>query len=617
MRRNANRYRILTTLAIGLQCAVNSLWADDSLLAIPQVAPAEQICFVLYTVDEGLLKLTAQLYPLPDAAPRAVRLEVKKDGGWEEVDRKEIIIPGWNATFRVAAWDQTKDVAYRVRHGEKAVYAGTIRHDPVEKQTIVVAAFTGNSIYPNGGGDISRQDLIENVKKIDPDLLFFSGDQVYDHHHHLAYWLKFGRDFGAITRDRPTVTIPDDHDVGQSNLWGAGGKKSHRPNGEDGGYFKSPDYVREVERAQTSHLPDPFDPTPIDRGIGVYYTDLNVGGISFAILEDRKFKSSPAGLVPDQGGRIDHVKGGFDPAAYDHPEAVLLGERQLAFLRQWAADWKGAEMKAILSQTIFCGGAHVHGGVGRLRADLDSNGWPQSGRNRALGEMRKAFAVHIAGDQHLGTVFQHGIEAQGDAGYSFCVPSIANFYLRWWSPEEPGKNRKAGAPKYTGEHRDGLGNRVICHAAANPQQKHPLPGKALNTFAAGFGTVAFDKKDRTITFNCWPRNVDVHVAEQYPGWPITIDQLDNFGQQPVAYLPEVIVDGATDPVVQVIEEKTGQILYTLRIQGNRFQPWIFRSGRYTVKVGKEHLGDQAEQKIFRGLTGSVARNLPKIKVNFH
>ena len=53
MQRNANRYRIVIALAIGLQCAANFLWADDSLLAIPQVAPAEQICFVLYTVDEG------------------------------------------------------------------------------------------------------------------------------------------------------------------------------------------------------------------------------------------------------------------------------------------------------------------------------------------------------------------------------------------------------------------------------------------------------------------------------------------------------------------------------------------------------------------------------------
>ena len=35
----------------------------------------------------------------------------------------------------------------------------------------------------------------------------------------------------------------------------------------------------------------------------------------------------------------------------------------------------GADMKAVLSQTIFCGGAHIHGKVGgRLHGDLDSNG---------------------------------------------------------------------------------------------------------------------------------------------------------------------------------------------------------------------------------------------------
>ena len=47
-------------------------------------------------------------------------------------------------------------------------------------------------------------------------------------------------------------------------------------------------------------------------------------------------------------------------------------------------------MKAVLSQTIFCGGAHIHGKVGgRILADMDSNGWPQSGRSRALAEIRR------------------------------------------------------------------------------------------------------------------------------------------------------------------------------------------------------------------------------------
>jgi len=45
----------------------------------------------------------------------------------------------------------------------------------------------------------------------------------------------------------------------------------------------------------------------IKRGIGVYYTALNWGGISFAIIEDRKFKTGPEGVVPKMGPRPDHV----------------------------------------------------------------------------------------------------------------------------------------------------------------------------------------------------------------------------------------------------------------------------------------------------------------------
>jgi hypothetical protein len=39
---------------------------------------------------------------------------------------------------------------------------------------------------------------VENLKRLKPDLLFFSGDQVYNHSAHLTYWLKFGRDFGEL-----------------------------------------------------------------------------------------------------------------------------------------------------------------------------------------------------------------------------------------------------------------------------------------------------------------------------------------------------------------------------------------------------------------------------------
>ena len=585
-----------------------------NLLAIPDVARGKVICFALYTVHDNTLKLTAQLYPLKDGEDRAARLEVKRDGKWQEVATTKVIEDGWTAPFRVEKWDMTKTVPYRVRHGKKATYEGTIRRDPIDKDEIVVAGFTGNSIRPNDGGDISRQDLVDNVKKIDADVLFFSGDQVYDHHRHYAAWLKFGRDFGEIIKDRPTITIPDDHDAGQPNLWGAEGKKSTLPGAADGGYAAKPEYVQQVERAQTSHLPDAVDPKPVQRGIGVYFTDLTWGRISFAILEDRKFKTGPAGVVPKMGPRPDHIRDpDYDPKTVDVPGAKLLGERQLKFLDAWGQDWTGADMKVALSQTIFCGGAHIHGRIGgRLHADMDSNGWPQTGRNKAVKALRKAFAVHYAGDQHLGTVFHHGVDEFGDSGYSFCVPSIANLYLRWWDPVKPGENRKPGDAPYKGDHLDGFANKVTCYAAANPS-KGMHGGGALTTRSAGFGVMRLNKKTRKITMECWPRNVKIGEpgAKQYADWPITIDQTDNYAREAKAWLPTIEVSGMENPVVQVVDEAVGEVIYTLRILGTNFSPKVFKPGKYTLKVGE--LGTE-KSKTFSGIESLEKQNSKTLKV---
>ena len=345
--------------------------------------PGKDIVFTLYTVHNGVMKMTAQMYPQTDVSKK-VLLEVKQGGEWKPAGESKIVEDGWTAHFRVEKWDASKDVPFRVLYGDDSRWAGTIRQDPIDKETIVVAVFTGNSEQRGHGGDQAKADIIQNLKVQKPDLLFFSGDQVYDHRGHVRAWVRYGLEFGELVRDIPTVTIPDDHDVGQANLWGAGGKKSNTGAGHDGGYFMPVPYVQMVERAQTSHLPDPYDPTPVQRGIGVYYTSLTVGGISFAIIEDRKFKSGPHGLVPKQGPRPDHIRNpNYDPKSVDVKGAVLLGERQLKFLRHWAADWKGADMKAVLSQTVFANLAHIHGGkTNRLHADMDSNGWPQTGETR-------------------------------------------------------------------------------------------------------------------------------------------------------------------------------------------------------------------------------------------
>ena len=157
-----------------------------AVLTIPEVASKDIICFALYTVHDKTLKLTAQLYPIPDDATKEVRLEIEKDGKWVEVAKTTAIEQGWTAPFRVENWDDSQAYKYRVLHGSEATYEGIVRKNPTDKEEILVAGYTGNSIHPGHGGDISRQDLIDNVKKADVDVLFFSGDQVYDHHKHYA-----------------------------------------------------------------------------------------------------------------------------------------------------------------------------------------------------------------------------------------------------------------------------------------------------------------------------------------------------------------------------------------------------------------------------------------------
>ena len=475
------------------------------------------IAFGMYTVMNNILKMSAQMYPLYPDETRIVRLEVQKDGQWVEIAQEEVNDIGWSALFRIENWDNTKDVAYRLRHGKEAMYEGLIRKDPIHKEEIVLAAFSCSSNKDRG----DRETYVRNIEYLDPDLIFLAGDQSYDHTEHTASWLLFGSQFGEMWRTRPCISIPDDHDVGHGNLWGENGKISYAEGMSDGGYKYHHEYVKMVERCQTANLPDPFDPTPIEQGIGVYYTNLVVGEVDFAIIEDRKFKTGPKGKIPQQGPRPDHIHDpNYDPATIDLPGLVLLGERQLEFLDKWAEYSDGVEMRAVLSQTGFCGAAHLHGNKeNRLHADLDSNGWPQSGRNRALRAIKKANAVHIGGDQHLPTVVQHGIEEFGDGPWAFIVPaSVNNYYKRWWWPEDeqPGAYHDPDSPlPWTGDYYDGMGNRITMYAYANPES----PSEA-----AGFGLIRFHKTLMEVTFECWPRDVYVleKGAQQFTGWPFKI-----------------------------------------------------------------------------------------------
>ena len=86
----------------------------------------------------------------------------------------------------------------------------------------------------------------------------------------------------------------DDHDVVQGNLWGHSGAAAPKGDLQAGGYVKAASFINMLQRIQTGHNPDAFDPTPVLQGITVYYAAFRYGGVSFAILEDRKFKGGDA-----------------------------------------------------------------------------------------------------------------------------------------------------------------------------------------------------------------------------------------------------------------------------------------------------------------------------------
>ena len=167
--------------------------------------------------------------------------------------------------------------------------------------------------------------------------------------------------------------------------------------------------------------------------------------------------------------------------------------------------------------------------------------------------------------------------------WSFCVPSIINYYGRWWWPlEEPaiGSPEFTDTLPFTGRFYDGFNNKVSMAAYANPTTE--------NLNAAGHGIIRFKKSTREITMECWPRHAKIGTdeAKQFDGWPVTIKQEDNYNRAAQAHLPTLEISGAEDTVVQVIDEDIKEPVYTLRIQGSTFTPKVFREGLYTIKVGE-------------------------------
>ena len=509
--------------------------------------------------DDGfVMKLMALTGPLGKNDNQDIELFVQKDGKWVSLGTAALDTDAWTANFRIPNWDAAQATPYKVVYREKhrdettteSIWKGNIKANPTGCP-LRIGALTCQKDY-----GFPYAPVAENLIKLDPDLLYFSGDQLYEDHggfgmirdpadlailNYLRKYYMHGWAFRHAMKNAPTICLPDDHDIFQGNYWGEGGapmKVKDQGASSFGGYREPARMVNAVHKTTVGHHPDYFDPTPVKQNISVYYGDMVYGGVSFAIISDRQFKSGPEHVETGEGRR-DHVPDkDFDTSKLDKPGLVLLGQRQENFLKQWAEDWRGHSMKVLLSQTVFAGVATHHGGFdGYLKGDLDSGAWPQTARDRAINILRKAKPLHINGDQHLATLSQYGVDKQRDSFWSFCTPAISAGYPRWWNPDRVGMphgNRpKHGLPN-TGEYTDGFGNLVYVYAAGNPEV-----GTKKNRYelahqkGSGLGLVTIDLEAKTYKLEAFRFLVDVQdgkASNQFPGWPLTIHQDENAGK---------------------------------------------------------------------------------------
>ena len=506
--------------------------------------------------DEGfVMKLSALTGPMGNDDNKEVELFVQKGGNWKSLGTAPLHEDAWTATFRIANWDEKITTPYKVVYLEKhrdgseteSVWSGTIKANP-SGRPLRLGALTCQNDY-----GFPYAPVAENLLRLDPDMLYFSGDQLYEGHggfgiirspaepailNYLRKFYQHGWAFRHAMKNAPTICLPDDHDVFQGNIWGEGGKAMDvKTNGasSNGGYIEPARMVNTVHITNCGHHPDYYDPTPVQQDISVYYGDMVYGDVSFAIIADRQWKSGPQN-VETGSGRADHVKDQeVDTEFLDKPGLVLLGDRQEEFLRQWVDDWRGHKMKVLLSQTVFAGVATHHGAYnGYLKADLDSGGWPQTARNNAIKIIRKGMPLHINGDQHLTSLSQYGVDQQRDSCWSFCTPAISAGYPRWWRPDEmnmPHENRPQHGLGNTGEYLDGFGNKVYVYAVGNPEV-----GTEKNRYdkahqkGSGFGMVTIDTAASTYKIDSFRFKIDAtdgQSSNQFPGWPVTIKQREN------------------------------------------------------------------------------------------
>lgn len=481
------------------------------------------IMWTQYALQRHCLKIQAQLAPL-DGFPN-VYLHVRHGNKWIRRAKSSVDRLSRTALFTIWNWNALKRTRYRVKMfwGSKAYFwYGVIREEPQIEKPFRLGVFSCDLGYT-----FPLRTMVSQVSRQNPDMLYFAGDQIYEYWNgpaqrfqnlnvsmldFLQKFYLFGWTWRKLLANRPSIIIPDDHDVFQGNLFGNGGVALPNPKALQwtaGGYIMPKRWINAVEKCYVGHLPDPAVNKILPLGIRPYFTSLVYANISFAILEDRKFKTGPLRIPAES-----RLYGGIGD---------LLGADQETFLRDWASKWPYHSMKVALSQTIFSAGA-THSGLDleRARFCTDSGGWPIDARNRVIKILKDANALSIHGDQHFGILLKQGIERFGDGGYSFMVPGTANGFPRAWWPGVS-SNLPPKGKKFTGRYYDDGGYPQEVLAVANPERgSNSLDVYGANSIfvaykrGSGYGLVKFNRKSRSATFNMYRHS---YKPEQFDGFP--------------------------------------------------------------------------------------------------
>jgi len=611
------------------------------------------VAFTLYTLSNKQLKLRAQLIPDSLEEKSLVAFDLKDGEEWSRTAVEKIQPENSGVLFSIKDWRSQATVAFRLvvlkENGQEAGFPpfyGRIAPEPLGAQEIRLAVLSGGS-----EADYPYSRVVAELRELNPDLLFFGGHQIFGRpvswwrervtlarfkQEYLRQWVLFGWAFSDLLKERPAILTPDARDYFQLKLWGDGGQtgleeKAANPfEAQDkGGFLLPADFVRLVLATQTSHLPEsPAGQLP-GTSFKPYFCEVNYGALSLAALDDRMFKTPPASVYG-----LEQIRNGW-PAnptlkiADREAKArgvSLHGQEQRAFMKRWAEDWSDqTEYKAALSQSLWACLETVPAGAAgdealfkspppspggyppsdEPAADFNSGGWPPAAREEAVKILRKALAVHLAGSGGPPASLKYGLERYEEAGYALVPKPLASNWLVRWLPAAGTRVKGKTLPNPTGNFSDAFGNRLTVKAVGNPEA---VADQGSSSLSSGFGLVRF-RPDGTIVFEnrSAAPSTSAQEAGLLPGWPIVFSVLDNDGRRPAAYLPTLNFKGIDRPLVQIVEESSQEVVYSVRVRGSEFRPPVFRAGNYTIRCGQPGTSSWRELKKISSLPASVKK----------